>query len=230
MKIQKLHSWRVSLEEARGVQNRLKAKILLESPPELSHLSLVAAADVSFSRYGKVLYGAVVLMEFPALNVLQVHLHRQQAEFPYVPGFLSFREAPVVLKIFEKMQSTPHLLFCDGQGIAHPRGFGLASHLGVFLDIPTIGCAKSVLVGEFQEPAPEKGSSSPLIYQGQTVGAALRTRSGVKPVFVSPGHKISLSEAVKLTLQCSPRFRIPEPLRIAHQEVNRFRLRNHLDS
>jgi len=146
-----------------------------------------------------------------------------KASFPYIPGFLSFREIPPLLDIFKKISIVPDILFCDGQGIAHPRGFGLASHLGILLDIPAIGCAKSVLVGKYVEPSVTKGSSSPLVYQEQQVGAAVRTRKGVKPVFVSVGHKLCLDDAVKIILQCSPKFRIPEPLRLAHRMVNEMR-------
>ncbi len=225
MKIVSLHPWDVDFPTAREIQSRLQQQLVLTDTISFADIQWVAAADVSFNRFGKVLYGAVVIMRFPELEIVETHVERAEVTFPYVPGYLSFREAPVILKIMERVRTTPQVLLCDGQGIAHPRGFGLASHLGLFLDLPTIGCAKSLLVGEYQEPAPERGAFSPLIFQGQTVGHVLRTRSGVKPIFVSVGHKISLKLATDVVLACAPRYRIPEPIRQAHRLVNEFRRR-----
>ena len=135
--------------------------------------------------------------------------------FPYVPGLLSFREAPVLLDCFARLKSTPELVLIDGQGIAHPRGFGIASHLGLWLDVPTVGCAKSRLIGEGEEPGDDPGSWTELRYQGQVVGATVRTRGGVKPIFVSPGHRVGVKAAVRLALLCTAGFRVPEPTRLA---------------
>ena len=223
MIVNELHGWQVSIPEAKHLQNKLRERISLVSGVKLSEIHRVAAADVSFNRFGKYLYGAVVVLDFPSLEIQQVFLKKFVAKFPYVPGYLSFREAPVVIEIFREIEPVPDILLCDGQGIAHPRGIGLASHVGLFLEIPTIGCAKSLLVGEFSEPGMEKGSKSPLMYQERIVGTVLRTRRNVKPIFVSPGHHISIRDAAKFALQCSPRYRIPEPIRIAHQQVNDFR-------
>ncbi len=223
MKIRDLHSWQVSTREARAIQQELKAQIRQEDEIPLDRIKTVAAADVSFNRFGKTLFGGVVFMEFPGLRLLDVCTRISEATFPYIPGYLSFREAPVILDILRDFEIVPDVLLCDGQGVAHPRGLGLASHLGLFLDIPTIGCAKSVLVGKYEEPSAARGSVSYLWYEGKKVGAALRTRAGVKPVFVSCGHKISLDSAVEVVLKCSPRYRIPEPLRRAHLEVNNLR-------
>jgi len=223
MKIRDLHSWQVSTQEARSIQQKLKEQILLDDGIKIDRIRTVAAADVSFNRFGKVLFGGVVFMDFPELRLLGVCIRISEATFPYIPGYLSFREAPVILDILRDFETVPDVLLCDGQGIAHPRGLGLASHLGLFLDIPTIGCAKSVLVGEYTEPPLPKGSVSYLWYEGTKVGAAVRTRTGIKPIFVSCGHKISLESAVDVVLRCSPKYRIPEPLRRAHQEVNNMR-------
>lgn len=223
MKIRELHAWNVGIQEAKEWQIQLRERLILRRAIEIPEIKTVAAADISFNRFGKILYGAVVILSFPALELLEVHLRRAEALFPYVPGYLSFREAPVILDIFKEITRPPDVLLCDGQGIAHPRGLGLASHLGLFLDLPTIGCAKSVLVGKYEEPAGEKGSRSPLIYQGVPVGTVLRTRANVKPVFVSVGHKTDLEQAARIVLRCAPRYRIPEPIRRAHQAVNDLR-------
>jgi deoxyribonuclease V len=223
MKIKQIHSWRVSTSEASALQRELSKKLILDLPLPIQKIKIIAAADVSFNRFSKFLYAAIVLIAFPNLEVQAVHAKRYVVNFPYIPGYLSFREAPPVLKLFEKIKCIPDVLLCDGQGVAHPRGLGLASHLGLFLDIPSIGCAKSVLVGDYKEPDASKGSYSDLVYQQNIVGAALRTRQGVKPVYVSAGHKVNLSSAIEFVLRCSPKYRIPEPLRIAHEKVNEIR-------
>ena len=223
MDITPLHSWDVSTAQAREIQQQLRNRVSLHSPADWRKIRCIAAADVSFNRHGKFLYGAVVLFSFPELKLQDVFLKKSEAGFPYVPGYLSFREAPVVLDMFASMKQKPELLLCDGQGIAHPRGLGLASHLGLFLDMPSVGCAKSLLVGDYREPGLQKGNKSVLFLKERQVGYVLRTRSGVKPVFISPGHKISPEDAVEIAFACSPRYRIPEPLRVAHQKVNDFR-------
>ncbi len=223
MEIYHKHSWKVSTEEAKRIQLQLKSKLTFHNKIDLSEIQTIAAADISFNRYDDQLYAVVVLLNVPDLNLKAVYSNRAKASFPYIPGFLSFREIPPLLEIFKDLSPMPDILICDGQGIAHPRGFGLASHLGILLDMPSIGCAKSVLVGKYLEPSAARGSTSPLMYQERQVGAALRTRSGIKPVFVSVGHKLGLEEAVKILLQCSPKYRIPEPLRLAHRKVNELR-------
>ncbi len=223
MKIKKLHSWRVSTSEAKVLQQDLSQQLIFNFPFSIQNIKMIAAADVSFNRFSKFLYAAIVLIAFPTMELQSVHAGRFKANFPYIPGYLSFREAPPVLELFNKIESIPDVLLCDGQGVAHPRGLGLASHLGLFLDLPSIGCAKSVLVGEYEEPDMAKGNHTDLVYNGNIVGAALRTRTGVKPVYVSAGHKIDLSSAIEIVLKCSPKYRIPEPLRIAHEKVNEIR-------
>ncbi len=223
MKVRSLHRWDISPAEAKKVQEELRGQVNSSASLDWARVRLVAAADVSFARKSPFLFGAVVLVNFPELTLHSVYYRQAEARFPYVPGYLSFREAPVLLEIFRTLPVTPDVLLCDGQGIAHPRFFGLASHLGLLLDLPTVGCAKSLLVGEFSPPGREKGSVAPIRFQEREVGAAVRTRSGVQPVYVSVGHKITLKDAIELVLKCSPRFRIPEPLRLAHQQVNRYR-------
>ena len=223
MEIYHKHTWKVSPKEAKSIQLSLKRMLTFHTKIDFSQIRTIAAADISYNRFDDQLYAVVVFVNVPKLNLTDVYSTQAKASFPYIPGFLSFREIPPLLDIFKKISIAPDIIFCDGQGIAHPRGFGLASHLGIILDVPTIGCAKSVLVGKYVEPSLSKGSTSPLLYQEQEVGAAVRTRKGVKPVFVSVGHKLCLDDAVKIILQCSPKFRIPEPLRLAHRMVNEMR-------
>ena len=226
MEIKQLHSWKVSTANASKIQTDLREKLILHSQTDFSTIQTIAAADVSCNKFETVLYAAVVVVRFSDLQILNSYTSISYTSFPYIPGFLSFREAPAVLDIFKELSDPPDVLICDGQGIAHPRGIGLASHIGLFLDLPTIGCAKSVLVGSYTDPAPLKGSCSPLSYRDQIVGTALRSRSNVKPVFVSCGHKIGLQDAVQLVLHSCQRYRIPEPLRMAHRLVNEIRTGN----
>jgi len=183
----------------------------------------IGAADVSFNRRGTLLYAAVVVVRASDFAVLDQAAVEHPAAFPYVPGLLSFREAPAVLAAFERLRVRPEVLLCDGQGIAHPRRFGLACHLGVWLELPAVGCAKSRLCGEHGPLAVDRGACTPLIDQGRTIGAVVRTRRGVKPLYVSAGHLCDLETAVQLVLATTPRFRLPVPARLAHQLVNRLR-------
>ncbi|MBI5686462.1 MAG: endonuclease V [Verrucomicrobia bacterium] len=194
---------------------------------------LVAGADVSYdfvpTRFSKgkkaseFLYAAVVVLELPSLRAVETASVAGRAEFPYVPGLLSFREIPPLLEAFRKLRVTPDAVLVDGQGIAHPRRCGLASHLGLVLDLPAVGCAKSRLIGEYREPGLRRGSTSALRDGGEIVGRVVRTRDGVAPLFVSVGHKISLDAAVALVLECAPRYRLPETTRQAHSLVNELR-------
>ena len=184
---------------------------------------LVAGADVSYEIGDDLFHAAVVVLRLPQLDVVEIARSTGRARFPYIPGYLSFRESPIVLAAVRRLRCAPDLMLCDGQGIAHPRGFGLACHLGLLIGVPTIGCAKTLLVGAHEEPGRPAGSAAPLRYRGRCVGAALRTRAGVRPIYVSPGHMMSLQAACRLTLQCTAGYRIPEPTRLAHIEVNRMR-------
>ena len=184
----------------------------------------VAGMDVSYDRKSPWIFAAVVVLRLPALELVdQAVVARARATFPYVPGLLSFRESPAGLAAWERLKTRPDCLLCDGHGYAHPRRFGFACHFGLLVDLPTIGCAKSVLVGEYREPSERRGSLSDLVHDGEVVGVAARTQNATRPVFVSAGHRISLRRAVEIVLACSPRYRIPEPIRRAHALVNRLR-------
>ena len=203
--------WPTEIREAREIQIALAAQvrcIRLTSP-----IRLIAGVDASIS--GHRVFAAACLYDFPSLDIVEEAVASRPLMFPYVPGFLSFREGPVVLDVLAALGRKPDLLLIDGQGIAHPRKLGLASHIGVLLDIPAIGCAKSRLIGNFREPGQGRGCRSQLTFNGQTVGAVVRTRTGVRPLFVSPGHLVDISGSVRFVLRTAPRFRIPEPLRRA---------------
>ena len=185
---------------------------------------LIAGLDCAFSRDGKRIVAAAVVLKMPDLALIETTHAVRKTEFPYIPGLLSFREAPVCIGAVEKIKSKPHLFIIDGQGIAHPRRLGLAAHLGLFFNKPTIGCAKSRLIGTFKEPASEKGTFTELKDKDQIIGAVVRTRTNVKPLFVSVGNKCTLEDAVEITLSCVVKYRLPEPTRLAHQLVSKIRL------
>lgn len=223
MEIHPLHSWAVTPKEAIAIQKNLAARVdrnnHLRSPPKL-----IAGADISLSQSRGTAYAGVVVLDAETLEVVAEHTLKGQIDFPYVPGLLSFREAPLLLELFAQIDPAPDLILFDGQGIAHPRGLGLASHLGLLLECPTVGCAKTRLTGEHQEPGPDKGDHAPLKNRdGNILGVALRTRKRCKPIFVSIGHRIGLDHAIEWVLRVSPRYRIPEPTRQAHNLVNRVR-------
>jgi len=188
----------------------------VERHDRLGPVRRVAGADVAYGRSGRVLCAAVVVMDARTLVVVAQRTAVQPVTFPYVPGFLTWREAPAVEEAFAALHPPPDLLLVDAHGVAHPRGFGLACHLGVVLDLPTIGVAKTVLVGAALPPGPRRGDRAPLLHHGEVVGAALRTRAEVAPVYVSTGHRVSLPTALRWTLALAPRFRLPEPARRAH--------------
>ena len=214
---------RPSLTEARALQERLRAEVgEQDALPE--PLRLVAGADVSYDRGSPVLFAAAVLLDADTLDVVEVGAATARASFPYLPGYLSFRELSPLLAAFAQLRRRPDLVLCDGHGRAHPRRFGLACHLGVALDLPTIGCAKSRLVGEHRKPGARRGAHAALRDDGETIGEVLRTRDGVAPVYVSVGHRVSLATARRLVLRFTPRYRLAEPIRAAHAEVNRLRL------
>jgi deoxyribonuclease V len=223
MNYRRLHPWNVGIRRAAQIQESLRARLRLTALPRLRPLRFVAGADVSYNRGSDLFYGAVVVLSYPDLEVIETAGSRARARFPYVPGYLSFREIPILLRAFRKIRRRPDVLLCDGQGIAHPRGFGLACHLGMILGVPSIGCAKSLLVGEHETPSRSRGSAAPLLYQGRQVGVALRTRDGVAPIYVSPGSRCDVDGAAAIALACSRGVRIPEPTRRAHMEVNRLR-------
>jgi deoxyribonuclease V len=221
MQIHPLHSWGLSAAEAIALQKELANKVDVRTP--LTDVKLLAGADVSYTRFSNLFHAAVVVLRLADWAIVETQGAQAEVSFPYVPGLLSFREAPVLLKAFAKVKSEPDAVMLDGQGLAHPRRLGLACHVGLWLDRPCFGCAKSLLVGKFKEPGPRPGCLSPLVDRGEVVGSAVRTRSRAGPVFVSAGHKIDLPSAVRLVLASCRGYRIPEPTRQAHLQVNRLR-------
>lgn len=219
--VKKLHEWKVSYQKAVAIQNELREKVIIKQVKR--KIETVAGADVAYDKHSQKLYAAIVVLGFPSLETLEQVVVEGKATFPYIPGLLSFRETPVVSKAFEKLTVKPDALICDAQGIAHPRGFGLASHLGLLFDTPTIGCAKSRLCGAHKEVGPEVGNYASLKLNGNTIGVALRTRKGVKPVYVSIGHLVNLRSAIRMVLRCCKGYRIPEPTRRAHILVSAVR-------
>ncbi|GAX35069.1 deoxyribonuclease V [Nodularia sp. NIES-3585] len=214
MKINQHHAWPLTTEDAIAIQESLRDQVI-RSDKIKQPVQYVAGVDMGFESNGTISRAAVAVLSFPDLQVIETSLAYRPTAFPYIPGLLSFREIPAVLDALEKIQITPDIILCDGQGIAHPRRFGIASHLGVILDMPTIGVAKSLFVGQHDQLPDTKGSWKPLIHQGETIGAVLRTRTGVKPVYVSIGHQISLTTAIDYVLSCTPKYRLPETTRIA---------------
>ncbi|MBA7503633.1 Endonuclease V [subsurface metagenome] len=214
MKIHALHDWDVSHGEAKALQVSLAKKVVTEDEGINPHL--IAGVDISSPDSRGIGRGAVVVLNYPELNLVEVKTVEREVAFPYIPGLLSFREAPLIVAACEELSSVPDLVLVDGQGIAHPRRFGLASHLGLFFDVPTIGCAKSILCGAHKPVGEKVGSYAELVDNDQVIGSALRTRIGVKPIYVSIGHKISLSSAIKWVLNCCRGYRLCEPTRLAH--------------
>lgn len=221
MRVEKLHGFDLSPAEARRLQGDLAPRVVAGPPLDLGDVWHVAGADVSTEEDRA--YATVAVLDFPGLSVVEVQGFEAPLEFPYVPGLLSFREMPSIVGALEKVETAVDVVVLDAQGLAHPRRMGLASHVGLFLDVPTVGCAKSVLVGEFEEPGPEKGSATDLVHRGEVVGRAVRTRERVSPVYVSVGGGIDLDSAVELVLASSTRYRLPEPTRQAHNAANRLR-------
>ena len=213
MKSKPSHRWDVTPAEARAIQERLRERVI--RCDRLGKVACVAGVDVGFEQGGRVTRAAAVLLSFPELELRDQHLVRRPTRFPYVPGLLSFREVPAILGALEELDGTPDLLLCDGQGLAHPRRFGLACHLGVLTGLPSIGVAKSRLIGEHEEPGVEKCSWVPLRDDGETIGAVLRSRRGVRPLYISIGHRVTLETAIAYVLACTPRYRLPETTRLA---------------
>lgn len=203
--------WPKTIPEAKALQNILKNRVRITALRK--KFRFIAAVDAAFA--GDHIIGTACLYRYPELTLTEEKYSEMQSLFPYVPGLLSFREGPVIINAIEKLSIKPDLILIDGQGIAHPLRLGLASHMGVLLNIPAIGCAKSRLIGDFEEPGLRRGSWSPLFYNDDIVGAVLRTRDNVRPLFISPGHKIDLQTSIEIVLHCVTKYRIPEPLRRA---------------
>ncbi|MDP3065082.1 MAG: deoxyribonuclease V [Chloroflexota bacterium] len=215
VKLNRLHSWQVAPTEAMELQRLLAPSVsrVAELPDPIRY---VAGVDISPPDADGVCTGAVVVLAYPSLEVVEVRVHRERPAMPYVPGLLSFRETPVLAGALEALAITPDLLLVDGQGLAHPRRFGIACHLGLLTGLPAVGCAKSLLVGVHGPLGDEAGAWAELVDRGEVVGAALRTRTGVTPVYVSIGHRMDLGQARRWTLACCTRYRLPEPTRLAH--------------
>jgi len=214
MKVERLHSWQVSPGEAINIQAGLAGQVSRVN--HVTALHFIAGVDVSVLRVGGVGRGAVVVLSYPELEVVEMRVAEGKIDFPYVPGLLSFRELPLLLAACEKLNITPDLILVDGQGILHPRRAGLASHLGLLLDTPTIGCAKSRLCGSHGVLGGPPGSYCEVVDRDETIGVALRTKPGVKPLYVSIGHKVDLEAAIYWVLGCCRGYRLPEPTRCAH--------------
>jgi len=213
--------WNLSPREAARLQERLRERVVLED--DFESVRYVAGADLAFDPETDQAFAGVIVYRFPELEEVERRAARRRLRFPYVPGLLSFREGPALLAAFARLRTEPDLILIDGHGRAHPRLFGIACHLGVLLDKPTIGCAKSLLVGSHYEPGAKAGSSAPLVYRGERVGVVLRTRDGVKPIYVTTGHRVSLDTAVQLVRQCLDGYRIPKPTRQADHYVRDLR-------
>lgn len=215
-----MHAWNVTPEEAIALQIELAQRVSRSNSLSLSEIETIAGIDASYKDEG---FAVIVVMTFPALEVIEQATATRESVFPYVPGLLSFREAPVVLDAYAKLTRKPDLLLCDGQGIAHPRRLGLASHLGVYLDMPSVGCAKSRLTGRYEEPGPQMGDRSPLTSRNETIGMVVRSKPRTNPLFVSIGNKIDLPTAVDVVLACLRGYRLPEPTRLADKLTHSLR-------
>ena len=209
-----MHSWQASITQALDIQQRLASQVSRSS--EVTIPRFIAGVDISAEKAQRLATAAVVVLNYPELRLVETKVAEGRLDFPYVPGLLSFRESPLTLAACERLTVTPDLILVDGQGIAHPRRMGLASHLGLFLNLPTIGCAKSRLCGHHEEPDEKLGSYAEVVDRGEVIGAALRTKCGMKPIYVSIGHKVDLQTAIYWVLECCRGYRIPEPTRLAH--------------
>jgi deoxyribonuclease V len=222
MEIHEPHAWDVTPKEAAAIQRELRDRVSLVDSISPDEIRVVAGVDNSYRRNAKrtIAYAVVIALDIATMEVIERSFAAREIAFPYVPGLLSFREAPAILDAFRGLSAVPDVVLFDGQGIAHPRRFGLAAHVGVILDLPSVGCAKSKLVGDYDEPERVFGARSPLVHRDEVVGAALRTRPGHAPLFVSPGHRLTVPTAVEIVLRCcrDNRF-MPEPTRLAHEAV-----------
>ena len=213
------HRWNMSPAQAIATQKRLASRVSCQSAQ--TSFELVAGADVAFSEDGHRCIAGVVVWDIRRRRVIESRVANGPLRFPYVPGLLSFREAPTLLRAIRRLTTTPDAFLFDGQGVAHPRRFGLACHMGVLIGLPAAGCGKSRLIGEHRDPGLRRGCRQPLKHEGERIGTVLRTRDGVKPVYVSVGHRMSLDQAVRLVLRCGNGYRLPEPTRLADQLVAR---------
>ncbi|ARK10426.1 deoxyribonuclease V [Fibrella sp. ES10-3-2-2] len=220
-----LHEWPDSPEAAIAIQQQVRSQVRIQ--PLTGPVETIAGCDISFNKFEETVYAGIVVLRLDTLETIAEATAIATTSFPYVPGLLSFREIPALLDAWNNLTVMPDVVVFDGHGIAHPRRLGIAAHAGLWLNRPTLGCGKSVLVGRYEEPALERGAWSPMLHRGDVIGAALRTKNKVNPVYVSPGNLIDLETSVALMLQCNGGYRIPEPTRRAHNLVNALR-RAHL--
>lgn len=220
MHLNRLHDWNLTPKDAATLQVELATQVAYDRPLDVNTISLVGGVDVSVKN--NVSYAAIVILRFPELEVIETQTAMQPTPFPYVPGLLSFREGPVLETAFSNLVNVPDVFIFDGMGRIHPRRLGIASHMGLWLDKPTIGCGKTHFLGDYAEPGLNKGNFSDLHHKGDHLGVVLRTRANVKPVYISPGHQIDLDSAIRITMACTPKYRLPEPVRRAHRAAGDF--------
>ncbi len=222
MKYRRLHNWNLTPSEAVATQNELQGQIRIE-PLDFRKVRLVAGADISYDRFSDIAHAAFVVLDFKTLKTVATGTATSRLTFPYIPGLLTFREGRPLLEAWKNLRTEPDVIVFDGQGIAHPRGLGIAAHLGLLIDKPSIGCGKSLLCGHFDHLTLEDGSSAPLLYRGKQVGFAYRTKTAVQPVYISPGHRTDLQSSLAVIRRCVSKYRIPEPTRQAHLLANELR-------
>ena len=215
VRLQQLHDWNLTTAEARDLQTRLAMEVFRNG--SVIAPCFIAGVDVSIRKSRGTGTAAVVVLEYPELNLVETKIMQGEIDFPYVPGLLSFREAPLILQACEQLTHTPDLIIVDGQGIAHPRRLGIAAHLGLFFDIPTIGCAKSRLCGTYREPSLEAGNYEELFDDNEPIGVVLRTKYNTNPLYISIGNKIAIEDAIFWVMRCCRGYRLPEPIRLAHE-------------
>lgn len=217
-----LHSWNLTPTEAIALQKQLRSEINLQNLSQ--KVAFIGGADISFNKFSEIVYAGIVVLRYPSLELYAHSAVISKSTFPYIPGLLSFREIPALLEAWEQLDKKPDVLMVDGHGIAHPRRMGIAAHFGLVTKWPTLGCAKKVLTGKYEEPEPEKGSYTGLMDGEERIGMMLRTKNKVKPVIVSPGNLLSFENALEITLNSLTAYRLPEPTRQAHLLVNKLRL------
>jgi deoxyribonuclease V len=220
MHISHRHDWNVTPEEAIALQRQLVKEVIDDRPLKLDAIRLVAGVDVSVKE--NVSQAAVVVASFPDLKPVETVLWQMPTPFPYIPGLLSFREGPVLEEAFRRLEHEPDVFIFDGMGRAHPRRIGIATHMGLWLQRPTIGCGKTLLTGKYVEPPDERGAQTDLVDRGEVIGVILRTRAGVKPVYISVGHLADLPTSVELVMRCTSKYRLPEPIRFAHNAAGQY--------
>jgi len=220
VKIKQLHQWDITPQEAIQLQKNLASQVIDDAPLDLTAVNFVAGVDVSVKD--NISQAAVVIVSYPELELIETVTAQQPTSYPYIPGLLTFREGPVLEDAFKQLQTEPDALIFDGMGRIHPRRMGIASHMGLWLDKPTVGCGKTHFIGSYAPPGTNKGDYSELTDKGEVLGVVLRTRTNVKPVYISVGHRMNLTSAIALTLACTPKYRLPRPIRLAHNAAGQF--------